>query len=188
MTLLIAGLILWSGVHFIPSLATPFKQNLIAKLGNQQYRLLFSAIVILSIVLMVFGWRNIEIAAVYQPPVWGARVTGLLMLLMFILFSAAHSKTRIKRFIRHPQLTGLIVWSIAHLLANGDNRSLILFGGLGIWAIIEILLINKREGLWVKPEPAALKSEAIMLLTGLAMFAVLLLAHPYLFGVSPIVH
>ena len=36
--------------------------------------------------------------------------------------------------MRHPQLTAVIVWAVAHLLVNGDLASIVLFGdhaGLG---------------------------------------------------------
>lgn len=186
MSLLIIGLALWSGLHFIPSIAIPFRNQLISKLGEKKYKIIFSVLVVTSISIMVLGWRSIEPVSIYIPPGWGASVTDLLMIVTFILFSAAHSESNVRRFIRHPQLTGLVMWSIAHLLSNGDNRSLILFGTLGVWAIAEIILINKREGGWVKPSPASFKSELVMGVKGIVIFAVFLFSHPYLFGVSPI--
>lgn len=186
MLLLSIGLALWCGIHFIPSIAIPFRQQLINKLGEKQYSAAFAVLVIASIVLMVFGWRSIAPVSIYTPPVWGNPVTSFLILIAFILFAAAHSETNIRRFIRHSQLTGLIVWSVAHLLSNGDDRSLLLFGTLGIWAIVEIILINKREGEWVKPEPASFKSELLTIIKGVVIFAVFLFAHPYLSGVSAI--
>jgi len=124
--------------------------------------------------------------SVYASPGWGKPVTSFLILIAFILFSAAHSKSNIRRFIRHPQLIGLVIWSVGHLLSNGDNRSIVLFGTLGIWAITEIILIDKREGTWIKPDSASIKSELLMLIKGFAIFAAFLLAHPYIAGVPVI--
>ena len=42
-------------------------------------------------------------------------------------------------------LTGLIIWSIAHLLVNGTAMAYLLFGGLGIWAYAQIFLLNKSS-------------------------------------------
>ena len=42
---------------------------------------------------------------------------------------------------------------MSHLLANGDGRSIVLFGGLGLWAVVAIVAINRRDGAWQKPEP-----------------------------------
>jgi uncharacterized membrane protein len=187
MLLLIIGLAMWSGLHFIPAIAISFRAQLIDQLGNTKYRLIFSVLVVASIVAMVFGWRSIEPVTIYTSPVWSAPVTSLFVLLAFILFSAAHSQSNIKRVIRHPQLTGLVIWSIGHLLSNGDNRSLILFGTLGLWAIAEMIMINKRDGDWVRPDPASIKSELLMLAKGAVMFGIFLFAHPYIAGVPAIV-
>ncbi len=187
MSLLFIGLILWSGLHFIPSLAIPFRQRLINVLGDKPYAIIFSLLVVSSIALMVFGWRSIDPVSVYVLPGWSRLLTSLLVLIAFILFAAAHAKTNIRRFIRHSQLTGLVLWSIGHLLSNGDNRSLVLFGTLGLWAIVEIILINKREGVWIKPARASFKSEVLMMVKGLVIFAVFLFAHPYIAGVPIIV-
>ena len=182
MILLIAGLTLWAGVHFIPTLAIPFRQQLISKLGEMGYKAIFAILLISSVVAMVFGWRSIDPITVYVLPGWSRPVTTLLVLSTFILFSAAHSATNIKRVIRHPQLTGLVLWGGGHLLSNGDNRSLVLFGTLAAWAIVEMILINKREGEWIKPEVASIKAELITVAVGLVMFTIFLFAHPYIAG------
>ncbi len=135
---------------------------------------------------MVIGWRSTTPEFVYLPPGWGRPVTIVLMLISVMLFVAANYPTRIKRFIRHPQLTGLVTWSIGHLLSNGDSRSLVLFGGLGLWALIEMLLINRREGGWVKPDAPALSIEAKGLVISVIVFLALVFLHPYYAGVSPI--
>ena len=186
MTLLIIGLILWSVVHFVPSSAMQFREQFIIKLGEATYKIIFTILIVSSIVAMVFGWRSMDPINIYVLPEWSRSITSLLVLIAFILFSAAYAKSNIKRLIRHPQLTGLVLWSIGHLLSNGDNRSLILFGSLGVWAIVEIILISKREGPYVKPEPASIKSELLMLTKGLVMFVVFLFAHPYISGMPAI--
>ena len=187
MLLLIISLVMWSALHFMPAIAISFRAQLIDQLGNAKYQLVFSVLIVASIVAMVFGWRSIEPVLIYTSPVWSAPVTSLLVLLAFILFSAAHSKSNVRRIIRHPQLTGLVIWSIGHLLSNGDNRSLILFATLGLWAIAEIILISKREGDWVKPDPASMKAELMMLAKGGVIFGIFLFAHPYIAGVPAIV-
>lgn len=180
------GLGLWCGLHFLPSLAQGLRALLIARLGDKTYKILFSLGILGAIVLMVLGWRATVPVGLYVPPSWGHPVANALVLLAFLLFGLAHAKTNVKRIIRHPQLTGLAIWAIGHLLANGDSRSVVLFGVLGIWALIEMPLINRREGRWVRPDPVPLKAEIRPVATGLVIFAVVLFAHPYLFGVSPI--
>lgn len=183
---LILGVVIWSGVHFIPSLGLAFKTKFIEGFGENGYKIGFSIVVVLSIILMFVGWRSTLPDALYVPPAWTVPLANILMIIAFLLFGAAKHPTRIKRFIRHPQLTSVIVWAIAHLISNGDSRSVILFGGLGLWALLEIPLINAREGAWVKPEPPSMGKEVQGVVISLVIFAVVLFLHPYFAGVSPI--
>jgi len=180
------GVFLFVMVHFVPGLAPGLRNNLIQRLGENPYKGVFSLALILSIVFMVIGWRSATPQHVYVPPSSGTPLTSVLMLFSVMLFGAAQQPTRIKRYIRHPQLTGMAVWSGSHLLSNGDSRSLVLFGGLGTWALIEMLLINRREGAWRRPYPPALSVEIRGIVISAVVFFVLVYLHPYFAGVSPI--
>lgn len=184
MTLLIIGLLLWSGIHFVPSLFIDLRAGLIKKLSLSAYKGLFTVSIVISIVVMVAGWKSIEPDLLYPPPAWGRYVTFLLALLTFILFVAARRKTNIKRVLRHPQLVGAVFWSVGHLFSNGEVRSLILFMGIGVWALVEMALINRREGVWVRPEPLPISKDVVTVLAGVVVSSVLVFAHGYITGVS----
>jgi uncharacterized membrane protein len=184
MWLLILGLLMWTCIHFFPSLAKDARGNIIKKLGVGPYKGIFAVLIVSSVLLIVLGWRSIEPTDIYLPQSWGRHVTFLLVLLTFILFFAARRATNIKQILRHPQLTGLVLWSIGHLMANGDNRSLILFSWLAIWAILEMIMINRREGEWQKPAIVSVKNDVITVIGGSVLFAILLMAHAYLTGIK----
>ena len=186
MTLFIVGVIWWAVVHLMPSTFRSLRTQLIAKVGEMPYKGMFASMIILSLVLIVMGWRSTEPNALYIPPTWAGAVTTLLMVNAFVLFVVAQHPSRIKRLIRHPQLTGVALWSVAHLISNGETRSLVLFGGLGLWALLEMRMINAREGAWIKPEAPSLAIEARGLVIGVVVFVVAVLLHPYFAGVSPI--
>ena len=57
-----------------------------------------------------------------------------------------------------------MLWAIAHLLVNGDLASPVLFGGVLLWAVVEMMLINHREG-----KPASLKPAQSLGREGLAI-------------------
>ena len=153
-------------------------------MGNA-YQGIYALLIVGSIVLMVFGWKNTVPTQIYTPPTWGRHLTMLLILIAIILFGAANVKTRIREWIRHPMLTGMLVWSIGHLLANGDSRSVVLFGGLGLWAIISQLTINRRDGARVKPtDSKGLKTDIILIVVSLVLYGGLLFIHPYISGIS----
>ena len=90
---------------------------------------------------------------------------------------------RIGNLVRHPQLGGLLTWAVAHLLVNGDSRSLVLFGGLGLWALLAIVATNRRDGAWEKPEPPPLAKDVIGMVVSLVVLAAVIWAHPWLAGV-----
>ncbi len=186
MELLIIGVLLWSLLHWTKAIAPAQRKQLIERLGAKPYRGLFSLGILLSLVIIVIGWRSADLAPVYVPPLYGNHLVILLVFVAFLLFAAAETGSNIKRFVRHPMLTAVIVWAGAHLLANGDNRSVALFGGLALWALIAIILINRRDGAWQRPAPVALSRDAITVVGAIVVFSVVLMLHKYVIGVSPL--
>jgi len=186
MTWLLSGIALFTLLHLTSSVVPSLRDYLQTMFGRNAYRAGFAILAILGFVMIVIGWRSSVPIAVYAPPAWGATLALLLMFVAIVLFGAAHAKTNIKRFVRHPQLTSVLLWSLAHLASNGDSRSLILFGSLGVWAALEIVMINRRDGHWQKPGRATSKSEAIGATISVVIFLVLIALHPYFAGVSPL--
>ncbi len=183
MIMLFVGVLLWSGIHYIPGLMPGFKETLVKKLGNNGYRGTFSLAIVVSILLMVFGWRSATPEFIYDPLPDAVQITSVLMIISFYLLGAAHGPSNVKRYIRHPMLTGVIVWGIGHLIANGDSRSIILFGGMIIWAVVEILAINKRDGAYEKPDAVPMKKDIIKFAAAIVLYIVIVFAHPYIAGV-----
>ncbi len=184
MTLLILGLILWWIVHTYPLVAKPSRDAMVAKLGEGPYKGAYSLAILLSIVLMVIGYRGAEFVNVYFPPAWGMHLTDLLMLVAVFLLGASHSRGNVKRVVRHPMLLATLVWAIAHLVVNGDLASVALFGGLGLWAVVAIFATNARDGAWVKPAPAPRKKDVILVGITIVAYLVIGLIHG-LIGPSP---
>lgn len=184
MALIILGLITWSTVHLIPAVAPGLKQQWVEKLGRHGYRGSFSLLIISAVTLMAMGWRQALPTYLYTLSETINHATITMMALACILFVASKFPSHIKRFIRHPQLSGVALWAFAHLLANGDSRSVTLFGGLFLWSIVEMVLISKREGQWVRPPVNGVLFDVVVLALGGLLFTGLIFAHPYLSGVS----
>jgi len=168
----------------LPALGVGIRKSLIGKLGEGAYSGIAAMLILSGLVLTVFGWRGVMPEPVYFPPAYLEPVTYLLMLFSLWLFIASGRRTRLKQFIRHPQLTGVFLWSIAHLLQAGDDRSLVLFGWLAVWAILEMIFINRRDGVWVKEAAPVLVEDVKLLAVVLVVYAVVVYAHPYLSGVE----
>ena len=184
MFLLVTGILLWSVVHLFKAIAPGARQSLITRLGEGVYKGVFALLILASLALIVLGWRSSTPELVYLAPAALRHVTMLLMLIAIILFVASAIPSDIKRWLRHPQMLAVIVWSIAHLLSNGEDRSLLLFGGLGVWAVLEILFINRRDGDWLRPAPTGWMRVLIPLIVGVVVYAVVVYFHAYLAGVA----
>ena len=105
------------------------------------------------------------------------------MLGAFFVFGMSATTGRLRGKMRHPQLTAVKIWALAHLLVNGDLASIILFGGILAWAIVSVILINRSQE-WVRPEPGDAKKDKLLVIITLISFLVVATIH-LLLGVSP---
>ena len=176
MTYLALGLLLWTAGHL-------FKRNmpdLRARLGNAGKGI--AALVILAgLVLMVIGYRHADGTVFWGRSPMLVGINNLLMLLAVYLFAAAGMKTALARKMRHPMLTGVKTWAVAHLLVNGDTPSFVLFGGLLLWSVAEMVIINRTQPNWTPPPPAPKSREVIAVIATLVLYALIGGVH-YHFG------
>jgi uncharacterized membrane protein len=179
-TLLVLGLILWTLVHVFKRVAPDARAAMDRSMGAGPARGVIAVLLLVGTVLMVVGFRRAPFVAVYDPPAWGIHLNNLLMICAVFLLGAGHSKGVARRWLRHPMLTAVAVWAVAHLLVNGDRASLVLFGWLGIWAVAEMLLINAREPVWVRPEPGTTAGTVRWVVISLVVFAVIVTVHTWL--------
>ena len=128
---------------------------------------------VLGIVLMVLGYRNAEYSPVYEPMTHLRHVTILLVFLAVVLMGMGSSKGRARTWLRHPMLTGVVVWAGAHLLMRGDLAAVVLFGGLALWAIAEMFIINAAQGKWMRPEAGPAKGDIKLIIISVVVFTVL---------------
>lgn len=188
MTYLIVAIVVWSLIHFIPAGAVTFRAGLVRRLGAPVYRGVFAVVAFAALLLIISSWKSASATQLYAPPSWGLYLTVALNLAAFILLFAPYIRNSLSRHIRHPQLLGVVVWGVGHLFSNGEARSMVLFGGFAIWAVLQIMLLNRRDGVWIKPQPAPLLSNLRLLVTGLSFFILVLYLHGTLFGVDPVAY
>lgn len=184
MLLLILGIALWTATHLFKSIGADARAGLIQRLGEGPYKGLFALLIVASLVLIVTGWRSTLPTALWNPPAFMRHITMLLMPIAVILFISARAPTDIKQIIRHPQLTGVKLWAVAHLLTNGETRSVVLFTGLLAWAVMEVIFINRRDGAWKKSAPVGVAKTAVSAIVGLVVTAVIVYVHVWIAGVA----
>jgi uncharacterized membrane protein len=178
MTLLTLGVILWAAAHFFKRLAPGVR----GPMGDKGKGLVAVAIVI-SLLMMIFGYRGAEFIHVWAPPAWTVHLNNLMMLIAVFVYGMSATKGRLRGKMRHPQLTAVKIWAVAHLLVNGDLASIILFGGMLAWAVASVILINRSE-VWVRPAPGEAKKDILLVVITLVLFGVMTGIHAWL-GVSP---
>ena len=187
MALLLTGLALFLGGHLLTT-QRDTRGRLIARLGEGAYKGLYSLIAFIGLALIVIGfgrYRGAGYIEIWDPPRWTRHIALTLMLFSFIALAAAYTPHgKIAGWLRHPMLVAVKIWALAHLLANGDLGSIILFGSLLAYAVYDRIAV-KRRGDMGAPRLAEFNGgDAIAVGAGAVAYAPMLFLHPYLIGVS----
>jgi uncharacterized membrane protein len=184
MTIFILGVAIFFGSHLWTALARKRRDGLVAKLGAGPYKGLYSLVALAGFVLIVIGWRSADTTILYTTPGWMRHVTYLLMLVALVLLASAYLPAgRIAAAAKHPMLAAVKIWAFAHLLVNGDVRSVILFGSFLAFAVLDRIVVKKRGEATPAAGPAS--NDAIAVAVGAAAWAaIFFVLHPYISGVA----
>ena len=172
---LILGLGLWIGAHLFKRVL-PRQRAAMGKAG----RGVVAVAVLAGILSMVIGYRSADHVHLYALPAWVLYLNNLLMLPAIFLMDAGRAGGVVAASLRHPMLTGIVVWAVAHLLVNGDLASLVLFGGLGLWALVEMAVINRAERPWSAPAEGPIVKDLRIALVAVALYAAIVGVHYWL--------
>src|SRR5207248_9694473 len=138
MTLLVAGLALFLGIHLLP-VVPPLRDALQGRLGANGYRGAFTIASLAGVVLIVVGYRAAGRGEqLFAPMPAAVAIAPYAVTLSFVLFAAANMRTHIRKALRHPMLLGVLIWAAVHLCANGDTRGTVLFGAFLVWALVDL--------------------------------------------------
>ena len=173
MTLLYIGIAIWILVHILKRVAPGLRAALDNAVGTGPAKGVIALLLVVSIVLMVIGYRAEPYDPVYAPMAGMGHLNNLLMLISVMLLGAGSSKGKMRSWFRHPMLLGVILWSFAHLLVNGDSASVVLFGAMAVWAVLEILLINRAEPNWTRPAAGPIKGDIRLFVIALVLYAII---------------
>lgn len=184
MAIFLAGLVIFFGTHLYTALARAPRAALVKKLGAGPYKGFYSLVSIAGFALIIIGWRGADASILYVPPEGGRHIAYLLTLFAFILLAAAYTpKGKIAAGVKHPMLAGVKAWAFAHLLVNGEVRSVILFGAFLVYGVIDRIAVKRRgdDG----PAPGPWRNDAVAVVAGVAAWAaVYFYLHPYIAGVA----
>jgi uncharacterized membrane protein len=190
MIVLVAGLLLFLGVHSIRIVANDWRSAQIAHLGAMKWKGLYSVVSLIGFGLIVWGFGMARMAPVvlWTPQLWTRHVAGLLMLLAIILLVAAYVPgNHIKARICHPMLAATKTWAFAHLLANGTLADVVLFGAFLVWSIVAFVTSRRRDRAAGTTYPSlGIGRDILTIIVGIAGWALIAFyLHLRLIGVSP---
>ncbi len=193
MALLIVGIIIFLGLHLIRVVAPGLRQSMINSLGESGWKIAYSVVSILSLILLIYGFGQARqvTGMLYNPPIWMAHIALTLMLIAVIclvasLLPAGHIAVKTK----HPMVLSVKIWAFAHLLANGETSSVLLFGAFLAWGVILRIALKRREraGELSRRPFVSGKYDLYAVIIGVVAWALITFKlHELLIGVAPIV-
>jgi uncharacterized membrane protein len=184
---MILGLVLFLGVHTLTT-QRELRAQVIALSGEGGYKIGYAVLSVAGLVLIAWGfghYRATEWIDIWYPPKALKHITVALMLPAVILVVAAYIRGRIYAAVQHPMLSGVKLWAAAHLLANGDLGSIILFGSFLGWAVFDRISLKHRADPGAPPIPVGgIGNDMIAIAVGFVAYLALALAfHPVVIGV-----
>lgn len=219
--LLLAALV-FTGGHFLLS-ARPIRERLVAGLGEPRFLAGYSVLMAAALVWLALSYLRAPYVTLWAPPGWARYLALAVMPLALVLLAGAlrpDNPTSVGALARadgappgffavtrHPFLWATTLWALAHIPANGDAASLILFGGLlllalpGTFALDAKLARRHPEGfarlarttsnlplaaVFAGRAAFAARDFIAPAAIGLAAYLVLLYLHEWLFGASPL--
>jgi uncharacterized membrane protein len=187
LAILVLGLVVFIGAHAFVT-RRDARAAAIARLGEGAYKGLFSLVSLIGIVLIVWGFGRYRAAGyidVWSPPVWTRHLAAVLVWPAIVMIVAAYIPGNIKRTLKHPMLVGVKLWALAHLIANGDLGSIILFGGILAWAVYDRISLKRRTDPGGPPIPiGGVRNDIVAVIVGTLLYLALAFwFHPYAIGV-----
>lgn len=182
MTYFLIGAAIFFTAHFFPRLRAA-RAGLMHRLGEGGYKIGFSLVSLIGLALIIYGYLNWPHEDVYLPLDAHRAITHAVMPVAFILAAAAEIPSNLRNFVRHPLALATLLWASAHLTANGDQASLALFGGFGLYALLHIILAE-AAGRVTAPPRRPVWRDLVVVAAGLVGYGVALWAHRAVFGLA----
>lgn len=190
MTVLIIGIVLFLGTHMIRVVAPGLRASMIAKLGEQGWKGAYSVMSVVSLIVLIYGWSIAPVIDLWYPPAGMAHLSVTLMLLaMICLVAGVIPAGHIAAKTKHPMVLSIKIWALAHLISNGDLRSVLLFASFLAWGVILRIVLKRRQkaGEVVLRPFVSSRYDLIAVVVGTLVWAAFIWKlHEWLIGVAPL--
>ena len=190
MVYLLAGLLLFLGVHSVRIVADGWRTQTLARTGEAAYKGAYSLLSLLGFALIIYGFGVARETPIHlwTPPLGMRHAASLLTLVAFILLAAAYvPRNGIKARVHHPMVLGVKAWALAHLLANGNLAHMILFGAFLAWGVLNFIASRRRDrAAGTQYTPGTLSATGITVAVGVVAWAAFAFKlHGLLIGIRP---
>lgn len=187
LAVMILGLVLFLGTHVV-TIKRDLRAQIIESTGESIYKIAYAIVSVAGLALIVWGFAEYRATGwidVWTPPKAFKHITVALMLPAVILVVASYIRGRIYATLKHPMLAGVKLWAVAHLLANGDLGSIILFGSILAWAVLDRISLKRRADAGAPPIPVGgASNDMIAVAVGVVAYLALgYVFHPVAIGV-----
>lgn len=192
MLLLILCLLFFFVTHSLRFIAPGWRDGMIARFGDNTWKIVYSLVSILAILLVAYSFDQARqvTGMLYYPPVWMSHIALTLMLFAMICLAAACLPAgHIVAKTKHPLILAVKIWATAHLLANGETSSVILFASFLAWGVVMRILLKRRAraGEVVSRSFVSARYDIAAVVLGIVLWAALIWKlHEWLIGVQPI--
>lgn len=163
----LSWLALWAALFVAQHLgvtSTGLRDRLVGAMGERPYIGIYSVVSIVVLVLLVRAYNAAAPSVLLWPTVEWLRWVPLLLMPIALLLVIGGVLTRnpstvgvvlddgeevpvtgVMRITRHPVQSGILIWALGHLLANGDLPSLLFFGAFAVVSGWGMALIDRRK-------------------------------------------
>ncbi|SNS90133.1 NnrU family protein [Tropicimonas sediminicola] len=192
------------------------KARLVAALGPHGFTLAYSVLSLAALVWLIGAARRAPVVLLWDRALWQDHVTLAAMGLAVALAALAIGRPNplsfggarnaafdpvhpgIVGWTRHPLLLALLLWSLAHLLPNGDLAHVLLFGTFAGFSVLGMRMIDRRKRREMGAEAwerlarrdrriTPTRAGLLRLGLGAIAYAVLLVLHRPVIGVQPMI-
>lgn len=191
MPILIAGLVLFLGMHSTRLVADGWRTRTIARIGERKWKGMYALVSLIGLVLIVWGFGRARLSpvTVWNPPAWATpHLVALLLVPAFVLIVAGNLPgTKMKAALGHPMLLGTLLWAFAHLIGNGTLAGVVLFGAFLVWTLVAYVVKRGRDATAgvVYPAGSWARDLLAVVIGAVAWIVFGLLLHGPLIGVRP---
>ncbi len=148
MTYLVLGLFIFLGVHSVRIVADDWRTSTRERIGPLAWKAIYSLLSVLGFALIVWGFGQVRQmpTQLWSAPFGLRHVAAAINLGAFVLLAAAYVPgNSIKARVHHPMVQGVVLWAIAHLLANGNLGQMLLFGSFLAWGALDWRAATRRD-------------------------------------------